>query len=226
MVNWIQMSTIKSQLRNLLVDTYVWNLRQSSRDKKELAAWLEFGKPVPPPAMVKRRVLAAYAAKFGTEILIETGTFMGDTICALKDRVKVIYSIELSADLMQKAKHRFRAYSNIHILRGDSGKILPKIMTDISQSCLFWLDGHYSGGFTAQAETDTSVLKELRTIFDHKVKDHVILIDDARLFDGTHDYPFISELRELFAKERPNYDFSVVNDVIRAHPHKNVGSEF
>lgn len=60
------------------------------------------------------------------------------------------------------------------------------------------------------------MLKELRTIFDHKVRDHVILIDDARLFDGTHDYPFIDELRELFATELPYYDFSVVNDVISA----------
>jgi hypothetical protein len=50
---------------------------------------------------------------------------------------------------MQKAKHRFRADPNIHILQGDSGEILPKIMGDISQPCLFWLDEHYSGGINA-----------------------------------------------------------------------------
>ena len=151
---------------------------------------------------------------------------MGGTVYALKDRFKTIYSIELSDSLMEKARHRFRGYPHINILHGDSGELLPELLSDIRTQCLFWLDGHYSAGVTARASVDTPIVNELMTIFDHKIKNHVILIDDARLFNGTEDYPTIEELRELFAKKRPDYQFSVVNDVIRAHPDKKAEIEY
>lgn len=99
-------------------------------------------------------------------------------------------------------------------------------MCDVTAPCLFWLDGHYSGGGTAQAHLDTPIIQELGTIFDHPVSTHVILIDDARLFDGTHDYPTIEQLRKFFAEKRPQYHFSVVNDIIRAHPPGTIDDPF
>jgi hypothetical protein len=219
-------ANLKGYLRDLLTDTFIWDLRERSRDNHEVETWENAGRPVPPPAWVKRHVLAAYGVAFGTGTLVETGTFMGGTVYALKDRFKTIYSIELSDSLMKRAKNRFHAYSHIHILHGDSGELLPELLSGISEPCLFWLDGHYSGGITAQAGLDTPIVNELMTIFDHEVKDHIVLIDDARLFNGTQDYPTIEELREIFARKRPNYQFSVVNDVIRAHPPKTITLEY
>jgi hypothetical protein len=52
---------------------------------------------------------------------------------------------------------------------------------------LFWLDGHFCGGVSAHGDKGTPILEELNLILSHRVKEHVILIDDARLFNGTFD---------------------------------------
>src|ERR1051325_2291173 len=51
----------------------------------------------------------------------------------------------------------------------------------------------------------------------HPVREHVILIDDARCFDGTHDYPTIDELRRAVLNIRPDWLFETANDIIRDH---------
>ena len=136
----------------------------------------------------------------------------------LKDSFRALYTIELSPELAILARRRFRQSPHIHILNGDSGQLLTTLLQTITVPCLFWLDGHYSGGVTAQATLDTPILAELQTIFAHPIKTHVILIDDARLFNGTADYPTLDQLKALFAEHRPDYVVTVHNDSIRAHP--------
>jgi hypothetical protein len=173
----------------------------------------------PPPNAQKRRILSAYAAKYGPQTLVETGTLFGDMIFSMKDSSQTIYSIELSDDLANKAKRRLLAYQHIQILNGDSGAILPKVLKNISTPCLFWLDAHYSGGITEKGKIDTPVIEEMTAILEHKIKAHIILIDDARLFDGTRGYPTVDELRNLVIMKGPTeYDCCVADDVIRIHP--------
>jgi hypothetical protein len=219
-------SSLKNSLRDAVKRSLPAGLVRRARRKHEVTLWERSGRPVPPPEVIKRRILATYGSAFKTATLIETGTFLGDTVHALRHRFKAIFSIELSNELAAKAKHRFQGHSHIHILQGDSGEVLPQILSNISTRALFWLDGHYSGGVTAQGKLDTPVMKELRTILAHSVKDHVVLIDDARLFDGTNDYPAVEELRELLVSNRPDHSFSVSNDIIRFHPKKTVKSKF
>jgi uncharacterized protein with ACT and thioredoxin-like domain len=54
---------------------------------------------IPPGEQVKQRYVREYGSRFGIEVLVETGTFMGDMINAVKKDFKSIYSIELSRDL-------------------------------------------------------------------------------------------------------------------------------
>jgi len=218
--------SLKSILSPLIRDTFLWDLRQNRRDRANVAAWQVAGKPVPPPTLVKYVTLADFAVAFHLETFIETGTLFGGSLYALKRRFKTLYSIELSPELAEKARHRFRSSPHIHILQGDSGAVLSELLEKIAGPCLFWLDGHYSGGVTARADLDTPILKELQTILDHPCKGHVILIDDARMFNGTDDYPTIETLRQLFATQRPNFEFSVANDSIRIHPAKSVKTTF
>ncbi len=222
------LANLKVKLRDVLISrySYVWNLLQGVRDCRELPLWQKAGKPIPPPHVVKQRILSTYASTFGTDTLIETGTYLGQMVYAMRNRFQNILSIELGGDLAKRAKHRFRLYPHIQILQGDSADVLPQILGSISVQSLFWLDGHYSGGFTAKGRTDTPVMREVRTILEHKIKNHIILIDDARCFNGTLDYPTLDELRALIALNRPIYDFSVSNDVIRIHPKTVVQSEF
>ena len=53
--------------------------------------------------------------------------------------------------------------------------------------------------------------------FRHPVKNHVILIDDARLFNGTNGYPTLGEVKEAAETTRPDFSFYVEQDIIRIH---------
>ena len=223
----------KSFVRKILMHTPLWDLRQAHLDRLQRSAdetaiqiWQKNDFPVPPPESVKRRTLAAYGSAFQIGTLIETGTFRGDTIQALRGQFQQLYSIELGRELAARAQFRFRKHSKIKIIEGDSGAVLPTLLSNIRTPCLFWLDGHYSGGVTAQGNIDTPIGQELKIILSHPIRDHVILIDDARLFNGTQDYPTIDELKQLFAEMRPDFQFSVANDVIRACPPGDVKDPF
>ena len=84
--------------------------------KEQLAEWEKNGKPLPPPHIVKQMAIEEYRKKFHAEILVETGTYLGDMVEAQRNRFKKIYSIELSERLFKKAKKRFKAFPNIKIL--------------------------------------------------------------------------------------------------------------
>ena len=82
-------------------------------------------------------------------------------------------------------------------MHGDSGEILPELLNNINEPILFWLDGHYSAGNTSKGSLNTPIIKELVTIFQHPIKQHIILIDDARLFNGADDYPTSVEVSTI-----------------------------
>ena len=142
-------------LRNLVVDLPISRTLLAFRRNRQVAEWKSAGKPVPPPHIVKQRIVVAYAAAFNTEVLVETGTFRGDMVYAMKDAFRSIYSIELSPDFCELARRRLRRLRHIRILAGDSGKVLPNLLDGISTRCLFWLDGHYSGGDSQRGDGDS-----------------------------------------------------------------------
>ena len=174
---------------------------------------------IPPPHHAKRQIVKRYAQQYDIHTLVETGTYTGDMIQAIKGDFKHIYSIELGQDLHEKAKQKFAKYQHIHFFQGDSAQVLPEVLKHIHEPSIFWLDGHYSEGITAQGDKDTPIVEELEHIFNHAIKNHVILIDDARCFDGTHDYPKVSEILQRMMDVHPDWVFELRNDIIRIHPH-------
>ena len=207
------MNLLKSIVKKTPIYPFLFRLKEI----KVINNWKKMGKPIPPPHLIKRETVKEYAYKFSTEIFIETGTYHGAMILGTKKFFNQIYSIELDKDLYLKAKKLFRKYDNIHILQGDSSKILPELLDKIKKPCLFWLDAHYSGGVTVKGNLNTPIIIELKSIFSHKIKDHVILIDDARCFTGEEDYPTIRALEEFVMKNRPDYLFEIFYDIIRIH---------
>ena len=185
-----------------------------------LGQWIQEGKPIPPPAVVKHTAVREYGKKFGIKTFIETGTFKGGMVEAVRTSFDRIYSIELSVELYARAQARFAAYPHISILQGHSPRELQKILAEITQPCLFWLDAHYSGGITAVELKQTPILEELEVIFSHSSKDHVIMIDDARCFTlNKRDYPRIEMLQTWVLEKRPEYIFQLEDDIIRIYPH-------
>lgn len=196
-------------LPNGLVD-----IIKSITNAKRLKKWKKQGKPVPPPHVVKQLAIKEYQQKGNVKLLIETGTYYGDMLYALRREFTQLYSIELSEYFYNKAVKRFKNQKNIKILHGDSGEVLYTLMPQISQPVMFWLDGHYSGGKTAKGSSDCPIYNELDAIFTTEFN-HIILIDDAREFNGNNSYPTIAELRSYVLLRRPNSTFSVEDDIIR-----------
>jgi hypothetical protein len=122
---------------------------------------------------------------FETNIFIETGTYMGDTVNEVKSSFEKVYSIELSDMYANRAIQRFKNDNNVNILKGDSSKLISLICKSIDKPCFFWLDGHWSSGNTAKGEKDVPLLDELNEIINHCKMECVIAIDDVRLF-GTN----------------------------------------
>ncbi len=187
------------------------------REDKQVREWENQGRPVPPPHLVKERVIKEYAKRYSIDALIETGTYLGFMVDATRTTFKRIISIELDPDLYAQAQHKFKPYPHITILQGDSSEILPNVMADIKQPCLFWFDGHYSAGITARGTLSTPIMQELKCVLSHSVDKHVMLIDDARLFDGSNDYPRIEELKTFVASKCPDWNFETKDDIIRVH---------
>jgi hypothetical protein len=193
----------------------VYSSVQKSRDKKIIAQWQKDGSHVPAPHQVKQMIIRGYGKKHAIRTMIETGTYYGDMVEAQRGNFAKIFSIELSTDLWKKAFERFQQYPGIKILQGDSGVVLHKIMPEITQPALFWLDGHFSEGVTAKGDKDCPIYEELGAIFKAPPQDHVILIDDARCFVGRGDYPTIEDLSNYIRSKDPRYKMEVAADIIR-----------
>ncbi|MFC1811226.1 hypothetical protein ACFL03_00880 [Thermodesulfobacteriota bacterium] len=185
--------------------------------RKDYKKWLSSGKPIPAPHIVKQMVVKEYAARYGTPVFIETGTYLGEMVFAVKDVFNKVISIELSTELYEKAVNKFSKYKHISILHGDSSKLLPHILNKIDEPCLFWFDAHYSEGITARGEKETPIKEEINHISKHSVEDPVILIDDARLFTGKNDYPTLEELNDQILSRYHNFIVEVKDDIILAH---------
>jgi len=204
-------------VKDLIKRTFVYEVIKQIRQTGEVRRWIKNGKPVPPPHLVKQRTVKEYAKKFSIHILIETGTLFGDMVYETRRIFDKIYSIELDNALCKRAKKRFIKFPHISIIQGNSAEVLPRILADITQPCLFWLDAHYSGGITAKGTLETPIMQELCYILNHSAAEHVILIDDAREFVGQKDYPTIAQVRHLILEKHPNWVFEVKDDIIRIH---------
>ncbi len=187
-------------------------------DRFNVLRWRVRGRPIPPPYGLKRRVILEHARRFGIDVLVETGTFHGETMYFAKSRFRKAYSIELDEALFQENQARFRGVPNVELIQGDSGVELPRLAARLKERALFWLDGHYCGPGTGMGEQEAPVYQEMECIVGHPVRDHVILIDDARLFEGKAGYPAIPEFRRWVAERRPDLTFCVEDDIIRITP--------
>ncbi|HVF48706.1 MAG TPA: hypothetical protein VNA19_01390 [Pyrinomonadaceae bacterium] len=191
-------------------------MMQTIRHLNHIVRWNLRGKPVPPPHVVKQLAIKQYQKRFNLGVFVETGTYLGEMVEAMRARFRKVYSVELSAELCARAREMFARYPHVEILQGDSSDMLPLILGRIVEPALFWLDGHFSGGFTAQGPLDYPILKELEHIRRHEIKNHVILIDDARLFEGTPNAPAKEQVLARLREINPAYIIEEKDDIIRA----------
>lgn len=180
--------------------------------------WILKGCPIPVDHVFKRKRIRKIAKQYSCETFVETGTFYGQMVEAVRNFFTIVLSVELSQSLYEYNKRKYSKCKNVHLYLGDSGILMGEMMKIISGRGLFWLDGHYSGPGTAKGDAECPVMVELNTIQKHYRNDHCILIDDARCFDGSHDYPDFSEVKRKLLKINPNYNIAIDYDCIIALP--------
>lgn len=178
--------------------------------------WSRSGRQPPAPPHLKRKMVSDHIARFRPHSFIETGTYRGDTLAMAAKMVSRSYSIELDESLCALARHRFRHQADVEILWGDSAAVLPELLESVERPAVVWLDGHYSGGVTA-GEGNVPIWSELNAALSSEVG-HLVLIDDARLFNGTDGYPTIDALMQTISAHRQDESVRIVDDIISIEP--------
>jgi hypothetical protein len=128
----------------------------------------------------------------GIEQFVETGTFRGNTAAWAAGHFREVTTIEMSAAIHAAFRARFASLANVRALHGDSRALLGDIVAGLSQPAIFWLDAHWSGLDTAGVEAECPVLEEIARI-DASSQEHVLLVDDARLFCAPPPRPHRAE---------------------------------
>jgi len=183
-----------------------------------IATWEQAGRPSPAPEKIKYEILRDCARLHGFKVLVETGTYFGNSIFTLRNEFTEIHSIELAPALHERAVLELAHLPHIHLHLGDSARVLPEVVRGLKAPTLYWLDGHFCSGPTARADKDTPIDAELDFLLNRPLGRDMVLIDDARLFTGDGIYPSIAEVRAKVAARRPGADFNVETDTIRIFP--------
>ncbi len=172
------------------------------------------------------RLVSALKTALPLNVLVETGTFKGDTPSAFASWFNKVISIELSETLFTDAVKRFSDSSNVQILQGSSSDKLQDLRYELKDiGVLYWLDAHWCVATeTEGVHSQCPLLNELAAI--HKLNiNSVILIDDARLFlapplapHEISQWPNLSDILRTLQTLSTVHDLMVINDVIVFYP--------
>ncbi len=200
--------------RKLLQKTPVYGLYKALGHYPDYWYWQLRGKPVRSPHLLKQRTVQEYARKYGLRVLVETGTYYGEMVAAMKGRFDQIYSVEYDPQLARRAAGKFARYEHIKILEGDSQQVIPELLKSIAKPALFWLDAGYYGWAGLQGDKQR-LTTELEAILRHPLRRHVILMDDARGLNGQNGAPTVAELTQRIESEFPGRMVEVQYDILR-----------
>lgn len=115
--------------------------------------------------------------KHPAKVFIETGTqWSGGILTALcVGFYREIHSIDTDYKHYYMAKELFAGNPLIHLSLGDSAIDLGNILKTINEPALIWLDAHADN-------EPTPLYAELEAISQHSIRNHVIMIDDRRMW--------------------------------------------
>jgi hypothetical protein len=165
-------------------------------------------------------LVTALQDRIGSRVLVETGTHIGSSSLWASDKFDRVITIERSEALYNRAKQTLANVNNVEVILGRSELKLPAIVASLRAPAIFWLDAHWSAEDTAGEDDQCPVILEIEAV-DTVECEHVILIDDARLFlnavppplNQSH-WPTYAELSSALRQKFPHSYISVFDDVI------------
>lgn len=173
-------------------------------------------------SMPKELVLK-FKAKANIKNFIETGTYKGGTAFWAAENFENVITIEIDPEISKATASRSDCPKNIQFLVGNSKDVLPQAVKTLKGRSLFWLDGHWCNVSEFGKEDECPILDEIHAIAH--LQDAIILIDDARAFQGPlpppHNselWPRVDEIIVLLKKLFPNHFCTISDDVIYCIP--------
>ena len=178
--------------------------------------WILRGRPSRSPHLLKQKVVRQYGEKFGLRTLVETGTYYGEMVAAMKHDFDRICSIELDPALAERASRKFARDKHVRIFCGDSRIVMPEILALLTGPALFWLDAGYYG-WVGIRTNEQRLSAELDMILSHPYQ-HIILLDDARGLTGRDGIPSVSDVKAYVESKFPQRSVEVKYDIMRVAP--------
>lgn len=173
-----------------------------------------------PPADLILELSSAFSIKN----FVETGTYEGHTAVWASEHFQKIYTIEFSETFYRETFERYKERKNVEFIFGDSRTQLKKIVEELNEPALFWLDAHWSGGATYGDDDQCPLIEELKIIGGSQF-DNFIFIDDARLFTSPPQPPHkpeqwsdIASIIKTIHHEGSDKYIVIIEDVIIAVP--------
>lgn len=156
---------------------------------------------------IPEKIVEFLQKKYQIQYFVETGTFKGGTAKWAAKHFDKVDTIEFSEIIYKETKENLAEFKNINCIFGDSRAVLPTIMENASQQILFWLDAHWCSGDSYGEEDQCPLIEELKIINNSELE-HVILIDDARLFTAPpplpnliKHYPNVNQIMEVLKNQ-------------------------
>ncbi len=175
--------------------------------------WILRGRPERSPHLLKQKVVREYGERYRLKTLVETGTYYGEMVAAMKHQFDRIYSIEFVPELAKRAQQKFAHEKHIEILCGDSRVVVPQVLDKLRNPALFWLDAGYYGWVGKQGDQQR-LSAELEMILSHPYS-HIILLDDARGLTGRDGIPSAQDVKTHVERRFPNRTVAIEYDIMR-----------
>lgn len=147
------------------------------------------------------------------DTFVETGTHYGGTLSQIIPlHFKNIHTIELSEKLYNYSKNKYQN-EKVTFHHGDSSIVLPDLCKTLETPTIFFLDGHYCHGDSAQGNVDCPLYEEIESIVKYCKHKSIIIIDDFRLF-GQGSWKDISKDNiKNIVKDRYINDYHLPSDL-------------
>lgn len=198
-----------ARLRRSVLSNWIVALK----DRLDYMRWRSAGDEGSTCPLQKRYSLFDLLQAHNLRLVVETGTFLGDTAAFLSARGFDVITIELDPKLAALARQRFAGNRRVQPIEGDSGTRLPTVVGQLTYPALFYLDAHYSGPGTGKTDVDTPITAEIDLILQRAPAGSVVAIDDARCFGTDPEYPPLQDFIGAL-EARGVADARVVNDAI------------
>ncbi len=157
-----------------------------------------------PHSYSKYRNIVALRRRTGAHVLVEAGTYLGNTTCRCSRIFDKVVTIELDTLLYKQASQYLASRKNVECVHGDALRELPRILArDNLDKILIFLDGHYSGSNTALGDLLEPACEVIKSLKPHLHKIVGIVVDDFREF-GSNGWPsrssLLQEIEKIFGR--------------------------